>query len=49
MTNLNDSQEANVTANLPSQEVASVSEGAFTTCEKEDNVNNSKDTLHVLM
>lgn len=49
MTNLNDSQEANVTANFPSQEVAGVTEGAFTTCEKEDHVNNSEDILHVFM
>lgn len=32
-----------------SQELASISEGASTTYEKEDDVDSSKDILHVLM
>lgn len=38
-----DSQEAIVAANITRQEVAGVSEGITTTCEKEADVNNSED------
>lgn len=35
-------------ANVICQELASFSEGATTNCEKEDDVDNSEDVLHVL-
>lgn len=38
-----DSHEAIVTADFACQEVASVTEGITTTCEKEDDVENGED------
>lgn len=42
---MNDGQVANIRANLASQEVASVNEGANTTCERVDDFNKSKDSI----
>lgn len=45
---VNDSHVVNVTTNITSQEVASISEGPTTNSEKEDDVDDSKDVLHLI-
>lgn len=40
-------KHSTITANITGQEVANISEGASTTCDKENDV--SKDFLHVFM